>query len=141
MFKAYDPHYEQFVAEVEKCGITSETTLVGHSLGGGFWVKYLSENPDITVDKVVLVAPGIDSDNSYGIDFFTDLIIDPAVAERANQFVIFSSDNDSQEIQASTTIIAEKLPNATRRIFHNYGHFTMGSMKTDAFPELLEVIL
>jgi hypothetical protein len=27
------------------------------------------------------------------------------------------------------------------RIFHDYGHFTIGSMKTPEFPELLEELL
>ena len=34
----YEPKYEAFVKEVERFDITPDTTLVGHSMGGGFWV-------------------------------------------------------------------------------------------------------
>ncbi|MGK2896296.1 MAG: alpha/beta hydrolase [Candidatus Saccharimonadales bacterium] len=140
IFNVYDPHYDRFVKEVERFDITLETTLVGHSMGAGFWIKYLSEHPEVFVDKVVLVAPWINSNQSYKIDFF-DFEIDPAIVERTNEFIIFASDNDDDGVKDCVRILLEKLPNITVREFHDYGHFTMGSMKTEAFPELLEVIL
>jgi len=140
IFKAYEPNYEKYVNEVEKFDITPETTLVGHSLGGGFWVRYLSEHPDVFVDKVILVAPWINSDHSYDINFF-DFDIDPAIVERSNEFIIFSSDNDSSSNQHSAKVLLEKLPNVTSREFHEYGHFTMKSMNTMEFPELRDAII
>jgi len=140
IFNVYDPHYDEFVKEVERFDITPETTLVGHSMGAGFWVRYLSEHPEVFVDKVILVAPWINSDRSYDIDFF-DFEIDPSITEHANEFVIFASDNDGESVQHSVKTLSEKLPNVVMREFHDYGHFTMKSMKTDAFPELLDVIL
>ena len=140
MFRAYDPHYDEYVKEVEKSEITKGTTLVGHSSGAGFWIRYLSEHPEVYVDKVVLVAPWINNDKSYDIDLF-DFEINPAIVARANSFIIFSSDNDSATTQDSVKVILDILPNVTHREFHNYGHFTMKTMKTDAFPELLEAVL
>ena len=109
-------------------------------MGAGFWVRYLSEHPELFVDKVLLVAPWVNSDRSYNINFF-DFEVDPAVTGHANEFTIFASDNDADSVKDSVKVLAEKLPNITIRDFHGYGHFTMGSMKTDAFPELLAAIL
>jgi predicted alpha/beta hydrolase family esterase len=72
---------------------------------------------------------------------FFDFEIDPTVTSRANEFIIFVSDNDQQSIQDAVAFLREKLPTATVRVFHDYGHFTLKSMQTGAFPELLEVIL
>lgn len=66
----YDPQYEVFVKEVERFDIKAETTLVGYSMGAGFWIRYLTENPKVTVDKAVLVAPWLNPDHEYGFDFF-----------------------------------------------------------------------
>jgi len=136
----YDPQYQSFVREVERFDINSNTTLVGHSMGAGFWVRYLSEHPDLAVDKVVLVAPWLNTDHEYNFDFF-DFNIDPTITNRVGSIIIFSSDNDSQGVQDSVKLLKMKLPKVIVRDFHHYGHFTIGSMKTDAFPELLEVIV
>lgn len=137
---AYEPDYDVFVKEVERFDITPETTLVGHSMGAGFWARYLSEHPEILVDKVVLVAPWLNLEHEYDIDFF-DFTLDPTITARVVQFVIFSSDNDGQSVKDTVKFLHEILPNVTIREFHEYGHFTMRSMKTDAFPELLELLL
>lgn len=138
--EAYNPQYNSFLKEVLRFEITPLTTLIGHSTGAGFWVKYLSENPDVFVDKVILVAPWINSDHKYDIDFF-DFKIDPAIVNRSNEFIIFSSDNDSATVQSSVKVLVEKLHNISHHNFHHYGHFTLGSMKTSEFPELLNVIV
>jgi predicted alpha/beta hydrolase family esterase len=135
----YVPSYDTFVKEVERFDITLETLLVGHSLGAGFWVRYLSEHPEITVDKVVLVAPWLNLDHEYDIDFF-NFEVDQKLTDRMNECIIFNSDNDETSVQESTQYLKEKFPQAVLRDFHNYGHFTLGSMQTDAFPELLQVL-
>lgn len=140
VFGVYHPNYESYAKEVERFDITPETTLVGHSMGGGFIVRYMSEHPELYVDKVVLVAPWINSTGSYKINFF-DFEIDPSIVERAKEFIIFASDNDSDHINHSIETLVDALPNVTLRRFHGYGHFTKRSMNTDAFPELLETLL
>ncbi len=59
VFRSFDMDWDSWVKEVERFDITPQTTLVGHSMGGGFWIRYLSEHPEIFVDKVVLVAPWV----------------------------------------------------------------------------------
>lgn len=136
----YELSYETFVKEVERFDIDSRTLLVGHSMGAGFWVRYLSEHPELTVDKVVLVAPWLNLDHEEDTDFF-DFQIDQTITDRVSEFVIFSSDNDEESVQQSVLLLKKMLPAAVVRTFHDYGHFTLGSMKTDAFPELLEALL
>lgn len=136
----YDAGYDVFVREVERFDITPETSLIGHSMGAGFWIRYLSEHPEITVDKVVLVAPWLNLDHEYDISFF-DFEVDQNLTDRVNECIIFNSDNDDASIQESTQYLREQLPQTVVRDFHNYGHFTLNSMKTDAFPELLEVLV
>jgi uncharacterized protein len=136
----YEPVYETFVAEVERFDINSSTLLIGHSMGAGFWIRYLSEHPELSVDKIVLVAPWLNLDHEYDINFF-DFKIDPTIANRVNEFIIFSSDNDRKSMQESVSFIKEKIPSVVVRTFHAYGHFTFSSMKTGAFPELLDALL
>lgn len=136
----FEFNYDTWVKEVERFEITPETTLVGHSMGGGFWIRYLSEHPEVFVDQVVLVAPWLNPAHEKATDFM-DFALDPLITDRANKFVIFASDDDSLEIQNSISLLREKLPHATFKEFQNYGHFTLKSMGTTAFPELLEAII
>ena len=138
--RPFDFAYRSWVNEVERFDMSPETTLVGHSMGGGFWMRYLSEHSELFIDKVVLVAPWLDEKHRELTDFF-DFDIDPAIVERTNEFIIFSSDDDGKRIQSSLALLQEKLPNATFRSFHGYGHFTVEAMGTAAFPELRDVIL
>lgn len=140
MFKCYDPIYELWKTEFEKSKIDENTILVGHSNGAGFIIRWLSENKNINVEKVVLVAPWLDPDNRKNNKFF-DFEIDYNLLSRTNKFLIFHSTNDDREMQESLEIIKNKINNVKVRIFENYGHFTLGSMKTEKFPELLEEIL
>ena len=75
MFKCYQPKYELWKTEFEKNEIDEETSLVGHSNGAGFIIRWLSENKDVRVDKVILVAPWLDPTNRKGSEFF-DFVID-----------------------------------------------------------------
>jgi len=113
---------------------------VGHSCGGGFLLRWLSEHPDIKVDKVILVAPWLDPTRRKTIDFF-DFTLDSNLVDRTRGVTVFSSNNDSDEIIKSVQIISEQVPNIKIKEFLNYGHFCYEDMKTVEFPELLEEIL
>lgn len=136
---AFEPRYDLWVKEVERFEMTPETMLVGHSCGGGFWVRYLSENPEIEVGKVVLVAP------SLGLHWedraFFDFEIDPTLVARTKGLTIFYSNIDKQPTLDAVAIFKEKLSGAKFTQFDNYGHFTHLEMPSSEFPELLEEIL
>ena len=138
--RPYEVIWENWLREAERFEIGSTTSLVGHSLGGGFWMRYLSERTELTVDTVVLVAPWLDPDHVFTTGFF-DFDIDPGLTQRVKRFVIFESDDDGQEVKDSIALLREKLPLAEVRTFHNYGHFCRHDMKTEEFPELRDVLL
>jgi predicted alpha/beta hydrolase family esterase len=137
---AYDPQWDLWCKEVERFEFTPETLLVGHSCGGGFWVRYLSERPELKVGKVVLVAPSLGIDRDWGEQFLGDFTIDPHLAERTGGITVFNSDNDDPSIQQSVTRIRDAIDNVAYREFH-LGHFTHDSMNGPEFPELVEELL
>jgi predicted alpha/beta hydrolase family esterase len=137
---AYEPLWERWVREVERFDITSDTILVGHSCGAGFWVRYLSEHKDLRVGKVFLVAPWIDVEQDDPSGFFT-FELDPNIAARTNGLTIFHSSNDVAEIQTSVAKLRQKLNGINYREFDDKGHFTHKYLPDDTFPELLEAIL
>jgi predicted alpha/beta hydrolase family esterase len=134
---AYKPDYEVWRREVERYEITPETLLVGHSCGGGFWVRWLSEHPGVRVGQVVLVAPWLDPNNIKHTTFF-DFEIDPELVSRARGVTIFNSVTDHPGIHWSVEILRQTIPGLKYREFDDYGHFCSGDMPVgDAFPELL----
>lgn len=132
----YNPEYNAWKKMFERFPINEDTTLIGHSCGGGFIVKYLSEN-DVHVGKVVLVAPWIDPDKFLDTGMF-DFNIDPNIVSKTKGITIFSSTNDMSEVQDSVAIIKEKVNDIKIVEFKDYGHFCYSDMNTQEFPELLD---
>jgi predicted alpha/beta hydrolase family esterase len=138
---SFDRNWKIWNREVERYDITPETILIGHSTGAGFFVKYLSINKNITVDKVVLVAPWLDPDHEHTKNFFDDFEIDPELVKRTKGITILNSDNDQGSVQKTVEILRKKVKSIRYKEFHNYGHFCYRDMKTHEFPELLQIIL
>lgn len=59
MPEPYSPNYEKWCSVFNQFTVSEETNLIGHSCGGGFLLRWLSENKQ-KVGKVALVAPWID---------------------------------------------------------------------------------
>jgi len=137
--EAYNPQYKLWKSEFEKFVIDEETILIGHSCGGGFLVRWLTENK-VKVGKVVLVAPWVDPDRSKTTDFF-DFIIDPQLIERVGSLHILVSADDDSDIHQSVEIITKALHGIKLHNFTGMGHFTYGQMKTEKFPELLTILI
>lgn len=141
--RPWQPRYDVWKKELERFEVTPETILVGHSCGGGFIVRWLSENKSQKVSKVVLVAPWLNPENnprSDTADFF-DFKIDPDLVARTNGVTIFGSNNDKKTIHTSVSILKKEIKRIEHRKFSDMGHFCYGDLKTDVFPELLEEIL
>lgn len=138
---SYDRNWEVWNREVERFEITPETVLVGHSTGAGFFVKYLSIHPEMSVGKVALVAPWLDPYKEHTKNFFDDFEIDSQLVRRTKGITIFNSDNDQDSVHKSVEIIREKIKGVAYKEFHNYGHFCFEDMKTTEFPELLNEAL
>lgn len=137
--QAYKTDWNDWCREVERYEIDSETCLVGHSCGGGFWVRYLSERQKLRVGKVILVAPWLDPDGDETNGFF-DFTIDPKIASRTEGLVIFNSDNDMGNVHKSVARLREAIRGIEYTEFHKYGHFTAKDMNSSEFPELLKVV-
>lgn len=136
--------YESWKREFERFDLTPDTLLVGHSLGGGFLVRYLSEN-DVKVGRVILVAPwtGIKSDEAvdgFNDDFFT-FTNDRAIAAKTAGIHVMYSDDDFQSIQKSITMLRDSLDDIEFIELHAKGHFTRESLGTETFAELLELCM
>lgn len=134
---AYAPQWDRWVREVERFEIGADTILVGHSTGAGFWLRYLSEHPELKVGKVVLVAPYIDVEREEEPEFF-DFELDPNIPSRTKGITVFHSDNDQTPVQSTVKFLRKNLKDFTYKEFHKYGHFTHKSLPDDKFPELLE---
>lgn len=148
MINAYQPDYQLWSKEFERYDITPDTILVGHSMGGGFLVQWLSEHKDVSVGHVFLVAPSLgdrftpnDKLEYPLLGGFGEFDIDPQLIGRTKSLTLLHSDNDGARVQASVQYIREAVPGLEYHEFHNYGHFRGGrDMASDAFPELLEII-
>ena len=136
---AWNPHYPTWQKEFERYEITPETILVGHSCGGGFLVRWLSEHKDVSVGNVVLVAPSLGKD--WVKDDFFEFEIDPNMAKRAKNLIIFGSDDDRPGIQDAIQVLRTTVEGIQYKEFPGYRHFTLKSMQTEKFPELLEAVM
>jgi uncharacterized protein len=131
--KPYDPTYGEWLSVFEQNKIDEETVLIGHSCGGGFLLRYLSEHPDIRVRKVFLIAPWLDPAKTFTEDFF-NFEIDEDLAQRNEIHIFFSLDDEESVLQSMKTI-KEKLPGAVYHQYGDKGHFTDAT-----FPELLALL-
>jgi predicted alpha/beta hydrolase family esterase len=133
---AWRPDYPTWQREFERFDVDAGTLLVGHSCGGGFLVRWLSEHPDVRTGRVVLVAPWLDDEFGEAPGFH-DFALDPGLAERTAGLTVFASDNDEASIERSVARLQRDVRGASFRDFPGYGHFTRSALGTDAFPELL----
>ncbi len=138
MPNATRPVYSQWRDLFERLPLGPESILIGHSCGGGFLTRWMSEAMT-RVAKLILVAPWIDPTGLKDPDFF-NFTIDPALTARADIHVL-SSDNDMPDIMQSVDRICAELPQARLHMFPGYGHFCFGDMRTDHFPELRDIAL
>jgi predicted alpha/beta hydrolase family esterase len=137
---AYEPKWELWCREVERFNIGPETILVGHSAGGGFWLKYLSQHPELRTGKVVLVAPWLDPGKTLDENFYEG-DFDPQLVSRTDGIVIFRSDDDSDSVHQSIKRITEEIDGVELREFTGKGHFTYDNLSGVKFPELLQELV
>jgi predicted alpha/beta hydrolase family esterase len=137
---SYEPIWERWTKEVERYEIGPQTIIVGHSCGGGFWVRWLSEHKDIKVGKVVLVAPWVDVEQEDPNDFFK-FELDEDLAARTQGLTLFHSIDDDPDIVSSVKELRNRMKNMKYVEFNDRGHFTHHYMPDDTFPELLEECL
>lgn len=140
IFEAHKPSYDKWLKELDRYDINEETILVGHSCGGGFLVRWLSEKPLVKVAKIILVAPWINTDHVRKTDMF-DFELNPRLADYAQSVIVYYSDNDMPTIKKTVRKLKAEAQGIKFREFKGYGHFCYEDLGTTEFPELLEECL
>ncbi len=142
MPEAWHPNYEKWKAVMDTLPIDENSVLVGHSCGGAFLVRWLSENKK-HIRKLILVAAAktIADDASEEKKLFFDFSVDPLLKNRIQETVVLIGTQDKERHRQNAILYAEAL-NGRLVQLSNRGHFSSADMvKTNAFPELLEEIL
>jgi len=124
--------FEKFIPYFEP-----EVILIGHSLGGTFLAKYLSENKfPKKIRAVFLVAAPFDAEGTkYSMgDFIVPENLNK-ITEQAKNIFLYNSKDDATVPFANFTKYQSKLKNSVAKIFEDRGH--LGQEK---FPELISDI-
>jgi predicted alpha/beta hydrolase family esterase len=117
--------------------LTDEVVLVGHSLGGIFLAKYLSENTfPKKIKSLHLVAAPYDTEviKESLADFALENTVEK-LNNYTNNIFLYQSKDDTAVAFADVEKYKRDLPNATLRTFEDRGHFTQ-----EKFPELINDI-
>jgi uncharacterized protein len=112
--------------------LKSDVVLIGHSLGGSFLAKYLSENIfPVRIKALFLVAAA--HKNTTDCGEFVKLVNLAKVNEQCPRVFLYHSQDDQVVPFSELAVYACELPKAETKIFADRGHF-----KQPHFPELIE---
>ncbi len=117
--------------------LNEELILVGHSLGGTFLSKYLSENDfNKKIEALFLIAPAFDSaDSDYTMgDFILNDL--KKIASQSNKIFLYHSIDDSVVPYADSQKFISAIGSVELRTFSDRGHF-----RQEHLPELVEEII
>ncbi len=136
----WKPDYNKWKRQIKKINIDENTTIVGHSAGGAFAVRWLSENKK-KIDKLILVAAGLQKEEgNERLHKLYDFKIDKKIRNRVNDIIIFVSNDRDYRVQNSK--IYSKELNGRLMYLENRKHFTIKDNPANKeFPELLDEIL
>jgi len=140
MPKPWQPVYGDFKSEFEKYEVGVNTILVGHSCGCAFLVRWLGETKK-KIFKLILVAPWKipEKEDDFRRAFYV-YKIDGTIKDRVNKIVMFTADDEEDAGKESLKIFNEALGGEIIDL-KSHGHYTLGDMGTEEFPELLKVII
>ncbi|MBT4277169.1 hypothetical protein HOD96_00255 [Candidatus Falkowbacteria bacterium] len=139
----WEPVYEDFKSEFEKLEIDENTVLIGHSCGSAFLVRWLGESKR-KISKLFLVAPWKTTDrhgtkNECKEKFYT-YDIDESIKDCVEEIVMFTANDEDPKGKKSLKIFHDVLGGEIIEL-QNHGHYTMGDMGTEKFPELVDKIV
>ncbi|EFK96347.1 conserved hypothetical protein [sediment metagenome] len=140
MPEPWQPDYEKFKKEFEKYNINKNSVLVGHSCGCAFLVRWLGETKK-NISKLILVAPWKipDKGDELRKNFYI-YPIDKTIKNRVKKIVLFTSDDEEENGKKSLRIYNKDLDGKIIEL-KGHGHYTLGNMKTEKFPELIYEII
>lgn len=119
--------------------LRDNVVLVGHSLGGYFLIKYLTENAmPVTVRALILLAAPFENDDfggEDGGDFQFDVTKHAGVSGQVGEIHILHSEDDPVVPYAHALKYHQSLETAHLHTFADKNHFIIPE-----FPELIELI-
>ena len=139
MPNAKNARYEEWKIWFEKTFplLTEDVVLVGHSLGGIFLAKYLTENTfPKNISSLHLVAAPYDTEVIK--DSLADFALQKTVEDLSkvtNKIFFYQSKDDDQVAFADVKKYMRDVPLAILRAFEDRGHFLQ-----EEFPELVQDI-
>src|SRR3989344_2357650 len=120
--------FEKFIPH-----LNGEVILVGHSLGGTFLAKYLSENTfPKKIKGVFLVSPPFDDNADYSL---SDFALPKKLKLQTKHVFIYHSSDDDVVPFADLNKYTSAINNVTAKQFTDRGHFNQ-----EEFLELVEDI-
>ncbi len=135
--------YDEWKIWFEKClrFIDSEYVLVGHSLGGIFLARYLSEEKLACkpAGLVLVAAPYFEATKAKGKKSKGGFFVGKHfknIFTNVSKIVIIQSDDDTIVSPAHALKFKKKLPEATLLMLKGKGHFFRGAK----YPEIVESI-
>lgn len=135
----YNAKYDEWKLWFEKVipYLQGGVILVGHSLGGAFLAKYLSENtfPVSIAATFLVAAPYSDNPPDYTMASFAPPHALAKLEEQAGALFLYHSTDDPVVPYRDVEIYHQLLPSATLHQFTDRGHFMQPE-----FPEIIEEI-
>ena len=106
-----------------------------------FLVRWLGETKR-KISKLILVAPWkIPQESKKGADIgLYTYDVDPKIKDRVNQIMMFTADDEEKDGKRSLEIFHKSLSGEIIEL-KGRGHYCLGEMGAEEFPELLEKIL
>lgn len=136
----WEPDYGSYKEVFRDYAVDENTTLIGHSAGCAFLVRWLGETKQ-KVNKLILVAPWkVPRERDKAGKEFYGYKIDGSIQKRINQIVMFTSNDEEEGGKKSLKIYQEAIGGRIVSL-RNHGHYTLDDMGTEKFPELLEEVL
>lgn len=111
--------------------------LIGHSLGGIFLAKYLSENNiSKKIKATILIAAPFDDEKSGRslADFKLSSSLE-RFTKQGGKICLMQSKDDPEVLFEQLEKYKQVLPNAKTMVFDDRGHFNQ-----ESFPEIIELI-
>jgi predicted alpha/beta hydrolase family esterase len=132
-YKEWKIWFEKFIPYIKP-----NVLLIGHSLGGIFLAKYLSENifPK-KIRAVFLIAAPYNIGKEYPIGDFKHKTDFKKFSNQVKEIYLYHSKNDTVVPFQDLEKYKKLLPNAQAIVFKNKGHF---STDIKEFPELIKKI-
>jgi predicted alpha/beta hydrolase family esterase len=128
MPKENDPDYQRWRAQIRKelASMRGNVILAGHSLGGSFLLKYLSEEKiETRVAGLFLIATPYWGGDGWRYDGYEAVALPedfPSRLPKATPIFFYHSRDDETVAFAHLALYEEKLPEAAVRILDGRGH-------------------